>query len=308
MDIIGNGCPSFMNYGNPKSLASKFKIDLNLARFFQRYLLQKTFSVFKWTLPGHWSIEYFLHVLYGWGYIAIVKTDKFGVIPQGCGLRGYDVFYRPTNAVIVNPLLRGITEPRIGKECVLLKLAPDFGGVMDLVEYYGSMMALAAQTAGANLSNSKLSYIFSASTKAAADSFKTMHDKIANGELSVVVDKALFNSDGSPNWTNFTQNVGQNYIADKLFEDLRKLEQRFDTAIGIPNANTDKKERLIVDEVNANNVETVTLCELWLEELKKGCAEANKMFGIEMGVDWRHKPIAQSSERGVANGDNSGTV
>lgn len=304
MNIIGGGCPTFLDYSNPKGFASKFEIDLDLSRFFQRYLFQKAFSVFRWTMPNHWSSEYFLYVLYSWGYIAIVNTDAFGIIPQGCSLRGYDVFYRPTNAVITNPLLNGIREPRIGRECVLLKLSPDYGGISDLVSYYGNMMALTAQTAGANLSNSKLSYVFSASSKSAAESFKSMHKKIASGELSVVVDKTLFNADGSPSWTTFQQNVGQNYIADKLFEDLRKLEQRFDTAIGIPNANTEKKERLIVDEVNANNVETTSMCELWLDELQRGCKQAVDMFGVELAVDWRHNP----NERSVGNGNNPRTV
>lgn len=290
MDIIGGGCPSFMNYQISHNLGVKYKVSPEMSRFFQRYLLQKVFSVFKWNIPKAWSKEYFLYTLYCWGYIAIVNTDLFGVIPQGCGLAGFDVFYRPTNAIITNPLLKGILQPRIGKECALLKLNHDYGGVMDLVEYYGGMMALTAQTAGANLSNSKLSYIFSANSKAAAESFKTMHNKIVDGELSVVVDKALFNTDGTPSWSSFTQNVGQNYIANQLFEDLRKLEQRFDTAIGIPNANTEKKERLITDEVNANNIETTALCELWLEELQSGCAEASRMFNIELSVDWRHKP------------------
>lgn len=290
MDVMGVGCPTFLDYSNPKSLGSRLKVDLELSRFFQRYLLQKAFSVFKWNIPKAWSKDYLLHVLYCWGYLAIVNTDKFGVIPQACGLTGYDVFYRPTNAVIANPLLRGIVQPRIGKECVLLKLSPDYGGIMDLVQYYGSMMALTAQTAGVNLSNSKLSFVFSASNKAGSESFKEMFNKISNGELSVVVDKNLFTADGKPNWNSFTQNVSQNYIADKLFEDLRKLEQRFDTAIGIPNANTEKKERLITDEVNANNVETVSLCSLWLEELQSGCNAARDMFNIELSVDWRHNP------------------
>ena len=63
----------------------------------------------------------------------------------------------------------------------------------------------------------------------------------------------------------------------------------FSTAIGIPNANTDKKERLITDEVNANNEETESLCELWLEQLKKTCDKTNEMFGIDISVDWRKK-------------------
>ena len=61
----------------------------------------------------------------------------------------------------------------------------------------------------------------------------------------------------------------------------------FDTEVGIPNANTDKRERLITDEVNANNFETKSKCALWLESLKQGCREANEMFGLNLSVDWR---------------------
>lgn len=63
----------------------------------------------------------------------------------------------------------------------------------------------------------------------------------------------------------------------------------FDTAIGIPNANTDKKERLITDEVNANNTETRTLADLWLETLNTGVKQTNDMFGTNITVKWREE-------------------
>lgn len=287
MDVVGLGCPSFSNYNGGRGAVDVFSTNPQLSAFFQRYLLQKAISVFRFKLPESWCNDYFVYSLYCWGFVAVINTDKFGVIPQACGLQGFDVFYRPTNAVISNPLLNGITMPRIGTQCALVKLQPDYGGIMDLVSFYANMMALCATTAGVNLYNSKLSYVFAAGTKAAAASFETMYSDIAKGKPVSIVDKNLFNADGSPAWQLFQQNVGQNYIANKLIDDLRKWEQRFDTAIGIPNANTEKRERLNVDEVNANNVETRSLCELWLEELRKGFAIANKMFGLELAVDWR---------------------
>ena len=71
---------------------------------------------------------------------------------------------------------------------------------------------------------------------------------------------------------------------------MRKIEAMFDTDCGIPNSNTEKRERLITDEVNANNIETITKCELWLEQLKKNAEETNTMFGTTISVDWRHDP------------------
>ena len=50
--------------------------------------------------------------------------------------------------------------------------------------------------------------------------------------------------------------------------------------IGIPNSNTDKKERMIVDEVNANNGRTHALCKLWLEHLEESFDKTRKLFGL----------------------------
>ena len=290
-----NGAPYYYNYINaetsqvtPSTVHVK---DSGLCRYFTKYLLQKAMSVFEWDLPETWNKDYFLYVLYCWGYVAVVNTDKFGVIPQGCGLKGYDVFYAPTHAVIANPLLSGILEPRIGTQCELLKLQPDFSGILDLVGHYAEQMALASQSVSVNLLNSKLSYVFTAKTKALAESPKKMYDQIASGEPAVVIDSRLKNAaDGEETWKAFEQNVGGNYIVTNLLADLRKIEAMFDTEIGIPNANTDKRERLIQDEVNANNIETYSKCAMWLENLQDACKRVNDMFGLSIAVRWRKIP------------------
>jgi hypothetical protein len=291
-----NGAPYYYNYINaetsqvtPSTVHVK---DSGLCRYFTKYLLQKAMSVFEWDLPETWNKDYFLYVLYCWGYVAVINTDKFGVIPQGCGLKGYDVFYAPTHAVIANPLLSGILEPRIGTQCELLKLQPDFSGILDLVGHYAEQMALASQSVSVNLLNSKLSYVFTAKTKALAESLKKMYDQIASGEPAVVIDSRLKNTaDGEETWKAFEQNVGGNYIVTNLLADLRKIEAMFDTEIGIPNANTDKRERLIQDEVNANNIETYSKCAMWLENLQDACKRVNDMFGLSISVRWREIPM-----------------
>lgn len=290
---IGQGAPIFYDYNNAvNSIISPSTMhvrDTNLAWYFRRYLIQKAIAVFKWRMPKEWAQNYILYVLYCWGYLAIVNTDKFGVIAQGCSLAGYDVFYQPTKAIISNPLLTGILEPKIGKQCTLLRLQPDYGGIMDKVNFYADMLALSAETAGTNLFNSKLAYVFGATNKADAESFKKMYDNIASGEPAQFIGKSLFNEDGSPNWMMFNQDLRSSYIAGDILEDMRKWELKFCSDLGIPNSNTEKKERLITSEVESNNVEVKLWADLALESLKKGCSEAREMFGIDLDVDWRFK-------------------
>ena len=271
----------------------------NLFAYYQKYLLQKLISVFDWKLPETWARNYFLYTLYCWGFLGILETDDFGVIPQQCAIFGYNVFYQPTRITVANPSITGIVERTIDEDCVLLKLQPDYGSAIDIVNYFAEQMTLTSEAASVNIINSKLSYVFGAENKAAAESFKKLYDNIAAGEPATFIDKTLFREDGKPNWMMFSQNLKENYIAGDLLQDLQKWEYRFDTIVGIPNSNTEKRERLIVDEVNANNQEVRAVSEIWLEELKFGLEKARNMFGIsedELSVERREDPLPEMTE------------
>ena len=276
-----------------------------LRNFFRKYLMQKAISVFKWNIPKEWDKDYFLYTLYGMGFIAILYTDHYGVICQQCAPGGYNLYYRPSYVIVTNPLLRESLKLNIDIDCVLLKLQPDYSSITDIVGYYADQMALASEAMGVNLVNTKSGVVFGAEGKARAESYKKMFDNLSEGDPAVVIDKKLLNDDGTPAWFPFTQNIKELYVTSDILSDMRKIEAMFDTEIGIPNANTDKRERLITDEVNANNVETATRCELWMETIRKELEKANTMFGLNLSVDWRVNPKTEiadgwDAERGVS--------
>lgn len=261
-----------------------------LQRYFRKYLLQKAISVFKWQLPEEWDEDYFKYTLYGMGYIAVLNTRSFGVICQGGALGGYNLYYRPSYIMITNPLLKETITANIGTDCAIIKLQPDYSSIMDIVGYYADQLALAAEALGMNLVNVKTGMVFGAKNKAQAESYKKMYDRLGDGNPAIVIDKDLLDDTGKPTWFPFVQNMKEQYITPDILSDMRKINEQFCTDIGIPNANTDKRERLIDSEVNSNNVETATRCEMWLESIKKGIAKANEMYGLSLGVDWRVNP------------------
>ena len=304
MSEYGTGVPVFydhINVANSSFAPSEIHVtDTRLSWYFRRYLLQKAMSRFKWTMPAHWDQNYFLYVLYWWGFVAVVNTDKFGVIPQGCTLKGYNVMYQPRQVVIANPLMSGIMEPVIDEQCTLIKLAPDYGGIMDIVNFYGDMMALCAESAATNLINSKLAYVFTARNKAAAESFKKLYDNIAAGLPAVVQDKELLDDDGNPAWQAFSNNLRANFISPDILDELRTWEYAFDQKIGFRTANTEKRERLISDEVNAQAEEVASMAEMWLEELQRGVQKTRDMFLLspdEFSVEWRTPKGGMTDDR-----------
>lgn len=277
-------------YNGSRSPSTIHTRNTQIRRYFMKYLLQKAISVFKWNIPENWDKDYFLYTLFGLGYIAVLHTDEYGVICQGGALGGYNLYYRPDYIIITNPLITGTITAKLGRDCELIKVQPDYTGIMDLVGYYADLMAITAESLSLNILNVQSATIFGAENNAQALAFKKMFDKIAAGEPAVAVGKFLFNEDGSPKWFPFTQNVKESYVASDLLSDMRKIESMFDTDVGIPNANTDKRERLITSEVSANNVETQTRCELWLDNMRKGINRANKKYGLDITVDWRIPP------------------
>ena len=125
-----------------------------------------------------------------------------------------------------------------------------------------------------------------------------LYDEIQEGNPAVVQDNKLLDAQGKPNWTMFNAEISKNFVAPAMYELLRKVECMFLDRVGIPaNLATAKKERTISAEVEANDAETYTGAALWLEECRKGCQQANDMFGLDLSVDWRVDPLG-----GAANG------
>ena len=290
------GAPFYYDYQN-KVLSSQqpadmYTLNTETGRFFQRYLLKKAMSVFKWKLPEWWDKDYFLFVLYSWGYVGVFDSgpELFGVIPQQVGLRGYNVFWRPREIVINNPLLPGINSREIGTDAVVMKLQPDYSSIMDLVSHYAELMAQASAAISQNFWSTHLSTVFFAENDAQQQSIKKAYDKMSSGEPMIVVNKQLMDKEtGKLRYDVMNRDVKQSYVIDDLLSDLRRIEAEYDTRIGIPNANTDKRERLITDEVNANNVETHILADAWMDNIQIAIREIKDLFKIEISCEWRYE-------------------
>ena len=258
-----------------------------LSAYYRRYLYQRLLSVYEFNLPKEWEKNYVLFTLFIWGHFAVFDTEKYGVIAQGGTPAGIGLYYNPVEYLVANPLLSYLPRLQIGKDCELVRLNADWGGVWDLIGYYAEKMALVSESLDINLLNTRASFIFFATDKQQAETYKKMYDRIASGEPMAVIDRKLFNEDGKPMWEMFTQDLKSTYIGEELLADLHRIENLFNTEIGIPNANYEKSERLITDEVNANNDETKAKALLWLENIQDGFRRVNERYGLDCSVKMR---------------------
>lgn len=314
MDLLSGHIPTSYDYKNVYN--SRFRPgtvhckDTMLVWYFQRYLIQKIIYVFEFDgIPENWDSDYFRYCLFVLGHCEVIKTRTFGIIPQAGVLGGYNVFYRPKYSMIANPLLKGSIKADLGIDTESVRMQPDYGGAWDIVSYYADLMALCSEAIGVNLLNSKLAYVFASGNKAEAESFKKLFDNIASGQPAQFADKQLFNEDGSPRWMMFNQNLKQTYISNDIFNTLLNINSEFNTLVGIPNVNISKASGVSESEVQANNTQTRTLAEGWLEEIRASLERVNNMFGLDLSVKMRFED-QQIREGGADDGDNvdTGTV
>lgn len=79
------------------------------------------------------------------------------------------------------------------------------------------------------------------------------------------------------------------YVADKLNILKRQIWNEALTYLGIENSNTEKKERLVTDEITSNlgGVEAQRFCRL--NARRKAAEQINAMFGTNITVDFREE-------------------
>jgi len=81
--------------------------------------------------------------------------------------------------------------------------------------------------------------------------------------------------------------TGAPYVADRLYQLKTQIWNEALTYLGISNINTQKKERMITDEVTRNQGGVVASRYSRLESRRQACNQINKMFGLDIWCDYR---------------------
>ena len=254
---------------------------------YKTWCLKKLFGAFEFGgIPNEWDYDYMLTNLFIHGYIAITDTSA-GVVPLRCGITGIDIFDHPTRAIFANAVLGNFERNLYGSnpatDCALVKIQYDYMGVMPIVERYAALLALCDNSIAVNLRNSKVAFIGLVSSKQQAATFEKMYRDIDSGKPAVYAKKG----DGLTTDDIYYNHVRETYIANDVQLLKQSIKNDFLTEVGLNNANTDKRERLIVDEINANNDEVQANVQHWLDNIREGLKRANVLFGLNLSVKLR---------------------
>ena len=259
-----------------------------LTVYYRNWALKKIFGAFDFSgIPDTWDYDYFLTRLFIDGHIAVTDTE-IGVIPLRCGITGVNVFEHPTTAIFANPVLGNFQRDLFGDDpktsCALIKLQYDYTGVMPLVYKYAELLSECDISVNVNLRNSKVALIGFVDSKQQAATMEKLYTEIESGKPAVFMKPK---GDPLSREDIYYNHVKETYVANDIQLLKQSIINDFLTEVGLNNANTDKRERLIVDEVNANDEEIRANVQHWLDTMTEGIRRANSLFGLNLGVALR---------------------
>lgn len=93
------------------------------------------------------------------------------------------------------------------------------------------------------------------------------------------------------------------FVSDKIYDLKVKIWNEALTYLGISNINTTKKERMITDEIIRNQGGTIASRYSRLESRRRAVKKINKMFGLNITVDYREDFQSTDIKNDTLGGD-----
>lgn len=276
--------------------------DRNERVFWYNYdkLYQKCLSMFKWkNLPPEIDERYLEMTLINQGYICFFKDEELNIyMALQCSAGGrFNIYNIPTRYQIFTP--NGYHTVRTIKDSVLIYANLEHKPVVPILTYNAYKIADIERTIEVNLVNLKRPYVILVPENKKT-TIKALFNKIKENEELIIGDDSL-------DLSNFSI---QSMITPNNTLELHTLKTRYYkealSDLGISNFSSDKKERVLTDEIVSNQEEVSLSRDSMLKARKEACKKINEMFGLNIDVEYqedfiRDNDISENIKEDIEN-------
>ena len=270
--------------------------ELTFADYYKKLsLLAK--SIFKWNnLPNGIDEKWIEEALFSEGKCMFFKDSKLGFMVAKCNIDGMlNPYNEPT---YLRPVM--LNYPEIAKsyendvECVLIKNNDEMLPTKSSVELYAYRLTDITRTIDINISAQKTPVLIVTNDKQKL-TLKNIYKQWNGFEAVIFGDK-----DADLNGVKVLKTDAP-IVFDKLQIEKNHIWNECMTFLGVNNANMDKRERLVDDEVQANNEQIELFAMVALKARERACELINGIWGTNISVEFRNsqKLDFEASEYGM---------
>lgn len=246
----------------------------NSFKYWRNKLFEQVNKLFTWEgLPfPQKEIETRLHL---YGIVGIIKEDNDFIAVQ-CNMfdvtNYYDEFLKFTYAT---PLISG--ERVIDVDGIVIDNNTLRNPTINTIDRYAMLLAHTEISMITALVNGRATKTYVATNNKVAENIKQYQNKLYNGQNDVIVDSSFIGLEIKDNDNSSLNNI-------KTLYDIRQnLLYSFLEDIGVKK-NQQKKERLVTEEVNADNTYLKLNIKDMYDARKKACDKVNEIFNTNWNV------------------------
>lgn len=261
---------------------------------YMRVLTEFATNRFKWTgLPEEIDRRFVEYELFRHALVVFFHEDKnfnryFAL--RGSGQGGWNMYDNPTSFTVVGNNMGGMLPPRLkaGSECIPIWAntvrVPDW----DLVLLQSSKLAEIERTIEINLGAMRKPFLF-----AVADTerltFQNVWRAHQEGEPVVFGTEAMMEALDNK-IKLFDLKIDKDLVINLQLAKAKMWNETM-TFLGINNSNQDKRERLVADEVGANDQQVSAARNSAMGARKYAVEQINAKYGLEVSVEWNEDEL-----------------
>lgn len=260
----GGGSPAPSEYFN------NIRTSKGIERVFYMYFFNLVTNLFTWeNLPDTCDSVYIENMLCLQGKCSFVNDKNFGIMsPQYC-MKRKDWYGRPTEIECLANDYHGTFNDK--SQFVIIRNTDNYIPTFLYIDYFVQQIMKIKAIADININAQKTPVVFQG-TREQRELLKNEYEQYDGNAWYLFLTKEASGIIDS-------LNTNAPFIADKLNEQIKFYTDMFLTFIGLNNANGSfKRERSLVDELQANNEIIGITVDSMLKSRERACEEFNEKF------------------------------
>lgn len=241
-------------------------------------------NMFKWiNLPDTIDERFLEYTLYNFGMCLFFKDydlDSY-FVQQTTASAPFNIYNIPTKRKTYSA--NGYSVRRNINDSVIIYNNYLRCPTANTIRLFAQRLTQAERTRDINLENSKTPYIIQCNEENVL-TLTNLYQRMSGNEPMILIKKEL-----GDNITVYPLNVP--FLGDELTNIKNAIWNEALTFLGIGNPSTDKKERLVTNEVSSNMEVTEMFRYTQLSSRKQACKLINEMFNLNIDVEFRNEDM-----------------